>query len=381
MNRIGIFCFYDKDGIVDGYIEFLLEELCRCLNYLVIAVNGKVDAQGTLIFEKYADEIYIRENKGFDSGAYKDAIDHAIGWNKLREYDELILCNDTFYGPFISFESIFNEMQNAAIDFWGLNYYYNKIANHIQSYFLVFRKDVLKESGIIKYFDENINSSSDEIEDAYNGFELGLFQYLINQGYSFAAYTENNPFDLYRSGNIGIKEFGIPILKKKAFSPENFIKTNIMDALKYLSQNSSYDLDLILNNIKRVYNLRITEGEIEDFKIHKADIISVKYNVAKISNENIKSVISMKKRLYVYGLGYLSGRICKIIHIYDGKIDGYIVSDDQSNIPRDKNGVRVYRVSDLDNTEDMVIIVALGKENTREVMSYLKGFKQVMFLW
>lgn len=381
MNRIGIFCFYDKDGIVDGYIEFLLDELCRCLSSLVIVINGKVDAKGKLTLEKYADKIYIRENRGFDGGAYKDVIVNAIGWDKVQEYDELVLCNDTFYGPFVSFESIFNEMRNESIDFWGLNYCYNKITNHIQSYFLVFRKKVLCESGIIKYFNENINSLTNEIEDVYNGFELGLFQHLVHQGYSFAAYTENNPFDLYCQGNIGIKEFDVPILKKKAFSPESFKKDNIMDALKYLSQNSSYDLNLILSNIRRVYNLKIIKHEIEEFNIDKANIVRIKYNVAKISNENIKDLILLKKKLYVYGLGHFSGKISKIIDIYDGKVEGYIVSDDQSNIPKNKNGVKVYRVSEVDNTDDMVIIVALGKKYTQEVVPYLKGFKKVISLW
>lgn len=381
MNRIGIFCFYDKDGIVDGYIEFLLDELCRCLNSLIIVVNGKIDDKGKLILEKYADEIYIRENKGFDSGAYKDVMVNLLGWNKVQQYDELILCNDTFYGPFVSFESIFNEMKNESIDFWGLNYYYNKITNQIQSYFLVFRKSVLSENGIIKYFNENIDSSIKEIEDVYSGFELGLFLHLVNQGYSFASYTENNPFDLYRCSNTGIKEFAVPILKKRAFSPECFIRDNIMDTLKYLSQNSSYNLDLILNNVKRIYNLEITKHEIEEFDIDKADIVRIRYNVARISSENIKKTVLMRKKLYVYGLGIVSKKISKIIDIYDGKIEGYIVSDDQENIPKDKNGVKVYRVSEIDDIDDMVIIVALGKKNTQEVTPYLKAFKKVIFLW
>lgn len=381
VNRIGIFSLYDKDAVVDKYVEFLLRELCHCLSHLVVVINGEINDEGKLIIEKYADEIYIRENTGFDGGAYKDVIVNVLGWKRIQEFDELVLCNDTFYGPFISFESIFDEMKNESIDFWGLNYYYNKITNHIQSYFLVFRKKIINESNIMKYFNEKISLSTNEITDVYNGFELGLFQYLVNQGYSFAAYSENNPFDLYYCSNIGIKEFGIPILKKKAFSPECFIKDNAMDALKFLSQNSDYDLELILDNIRRIYNLQITKQEIEAFNPDNADIIRKKYDVARISEKNIKGIISMGKKLYVYGLGAFAGKISKIIDIYNGKIDGYIVSDDQLSVPRNKDGVNVYKVSEVDRTDDMVIIVALGKKYTREVASYLSGFKKVVFLW
>ena len=31
-NRLGIFVFYDKDGIADRYVEYYLEDLCRNLN-------------------------------------------------------------------------------------------------------------------------------------------------------------------------------------------------------------------------------------------------------------------------------------------------------------------------------------------------------------
>lgn len=381
MSRIGIFCFYDKEGIVDRYIEFLLEELRRCLSSLVIVINGKINAKGKLILEKYADEIYIRDNKGFDGGAYKDVLINVLGWSRIQEYDELIFCNDTFYGPFVSFESIFDEMESKSVDFWGLNYYYNKIANHLQSYFLVFRKKVISGSSMAKYFDKNINSSMSDITDIYGEFEVGLFYYLVNQGYSFATYSKNNTFDIYKSSNFCIKEFNLPILKKKSFSPEYIVQNNIMDTLKFLSLKGNYDLDLILNNVRRIYDLKITRQEIEKFNSDKADVIRKKYDVAKISDEDIRNLVIKKKAIYIYGLGIFSGRVSKIINIFQGRVAGYIVSDNQYNMPRCKNGVRVYRVSEISNISNMVVIVALNKEHTQEIIPYLKKFKEVIFLW
>jgi rhamnosyltransferase len=381
MKRIGIFCFYDKDGIVDEYIEFLLDELSHCLSRLVVIVNGEINDRGKQIFKKYTDEIHIRKNKGFDGGAYKDVLINVLGWHEVQKYDELVLCNDTFYGPFVSFESIFDKIECEKADFWGLNYYCNKVANHLQSYFLVFRRKILQGSDLIDYFDKNINILSSDITDVYGDFELGLFYYLSNLGYSFSAYTKDNPYNIFQYSDISIRQFNMPILKKKVFSPKSIMWNNAMNTLKYLSLNNNYDINLILSNINRIYNLKINKQEILEFNPNKAVVISNKYDVAKVNDNDIKSIALSGKKLYVYGLGVFSAHISTIINFYQGKVEGYIVSDDQRSMPRSKKGVKVSRVSEVDNEDNMVIIVALGKKYTQEVIPYLSKFKEVIYLW
>lgn len=107
MKRLGIFVFYDKDGIVDNYIDYLLEDLSKSLSDLIIVVNGILNDNGKKIFLRYTDRIVIRKNIGFDAGAYVDILLNYIGQENLKKWDELILCNDTFYGPFIPFSDIF----------------------------------------------------------------------------------------------------------------------------------------------------------------------------------------------------------------------------------------------------------------------------------
>ena len=41
-KRICIFVFYDKDGIVDDYVRYLLSELKKVISELVILVNGNI---------------------------------------------------------------------------------------------------------------------------------------------------------------------------------------------------------------------------------------------------------------------------------------------------------------------------------------------------
>lgn len=41
MNRIGIYFFYDKDGIVDDYVPYFLEKLKPFCRRLVVVASGK----------------------------------------------------------------------------------------------------------------------------------------------------------------------------------------------------------------------------------------------------------------------------------------------------------------------------------------------------
>lgn len=64
-KRLAIYFFYDKDGIVDRYIQYFLKDLRDNLDYLLIVSNGKLNSEGKIILEKYG-EVLERENKGFD---------------------------------------------------------------------------------------------------------------------------------------------------------------------------------------------------------------------------------------------------------------------------------------------------------------------------
>ena len=112
-SRAGIFCVYDKDGIIDDYIIVLLDALRKHLGYILTMVNGKLTPEGRDKLKTVCDEIIVRKNKGLDSWAYKEGIDY-IGWDKLNEYDELIMFNDTIMGPVNSFEKMFEVMASRA---------------------------------------------------------------------------------------------------------------------------------------------------------------------------------------------------------------------------------------------------------------------------
>ena len=72
MNRIGVFVFYDERGFVDDYVCYLLNSIQEIVKRLIIITNGIVKNFGYEKLKQYSDTIFVRENYGYDAGAYKD---------------------------------------------------------------------------------------------------------------------------------------------------------------------------------------------------------------------------------------------------------------------------------------------------------------------
>ena len=117
MKRLGIFFFYEKNGDVDDFITYYLRDLARNLTELIVVCNGKLSKQGRAAFEEFTDQIIVRENKGLDVWAYKTALDH-YGWQRLSEFDEVVMTNSTLMGPVRPLKEMFDAMaERINLDF------------------------------------------------------------------------------------------------------------------------------------------------------------------------------------------------------------------------------------------------------------------------
>ena len=84
INRLGIFFFYDAQGVVDDYVLKLLDGFMPHFSDLTIVCNGKLNDAGREKLLRYTSKLIVRENKGFDVWAYKTALD-SYGWHKLED--------------------------------------------------------------------------------------------------------------------------------------------------------------------------------------------------------------------------------------------------------------------------------------------------------
>ena len=280
MKRLGIFVFYDKDGIVDDYVIYLISELKKCMTDLVVVVNGSIGMAGKVQLEKLADRLYVRENKGYDAMAYKLALTDYLGWDKIVQYDEVLLTNDTYYGPFYPFQDLFDTMAHRNADFWGIScqresadyFSYNQriIPSYIQSFFCVFRKSVLCHAQFQEYWNQ-FDSTQWIFSDVTNLHEKVFTKKLESMGFVWDTYIKEPDFDskdpkqnfiqYYYIAYQLLKDQKCPVMKRKSFVIKHLTQSyggtgeDILRALRYIEENTSYDTDMIWDNLLRLYDI------------------------------------------------------------------------------------------------------------------------------
>lgn len=273
-RRACIYFIYDKDGIIDDYIVYQLNDLRKNVEYIHCVINGKLTPDGRCALAAIADEIYVRENEGNDIGAYKAAIKY-IGWEKLFSYDELVLMNNTCFGPIYPFEEVFDWAKGQDIDFWGLtwdqksyqlesnNYlHYNDSKIFIQSYFLVLRKSLLGSRLLVDFFNE--------IPEKTNYFRSGLFYeyafpgYFEERGYKGRVYCDtcnDYNYPLLHDPVHLLKKYRMPLFKKRSFFHHytdvlyNTAGEATVRLISFIENSTDYDMHLVWNSILRTNNL------------------------------------------------------------------------------------------------------------------------------
>ena len=63
IKRLVVYFFYDKDGIVDDYIPYMLNDLNKSISELLVVCNGKLTSESREKLEKYT---YLVEVECYD---------------------------------------------------------------------------------------------------------------------------------------------------------------------------------------------------------------------------------------------------------------------------------------------------------------------------
>lgn len=146
-RRLIIFVVWDRRGDVEEYVVHALAGLRESAAHILVVVNGHLTDDGRARLEPVADEILVRDNRGFDIWGHKHALDH-LG-DRVGEFDELILTNDTWFGPVRPYGPVFARMDASTADFWGMTDHPREEPNpftgkgvlfyHLQSFWIAVR--------------------------------------------------------------------------------------------------------------------------------------------------------------------------------------------------------------------------------------------------
>jgi rhamnosyltransferase len=187
MKRVCIFAHYDRDNIVDSYVLNYLQGLRSVAQHIVFVSTSQLTGQDLETLGRLCDSVITRENVGYDFMSWQIGL---ASIDDIAAYDELIVCNDSVYGPLYPLEMAFNRMAKRACDFWGITNGCHK-AFHLDSYFIVFRKHLVA-SNPFKEFWQSITPEESKTH-IIEKYEIGLTDYLVREGFKPATYAEYSP--------------------------------------------------------------------------------------------------------------------------------------------------------------------------------------------
>lgn len=381
MNRLVLFSFYDKEGIADEYVYYLLKELQTIASKIVVIINGNINPLDREKLEAYSTQVLQRENEGYDAGAYKDALINYIGIEKVKEYDEVILCNDTFYGPFVPFKKVWSSFAEKDIDFWGLHLWQTGYLAYISSFFLVFRKKILLDDRFYKYWIENIDEKSRDIREVYGTFEFGLFCELCELGYRYDIYSDRVDCHIMKSPDYAIENYNVPVIKKKIFAPEYYHLENVYKALSYISKLKMYDIDYICENALRKYAWKIDKTKL--YEAEKLNSYEYKSIPKRQKAGDIGALKAFCKKwhnntIYIYGAGAVAAKIYILLKKEIKNFGGFIVSK-----LGDKQRLFGFSITEYDDISlgDKCIIVGVNPENSDAIRERIIETDKVIYIW
>jgi rhamnosyltransferase len=262
MNRILYFVHYNKYNLISDHEIYLLKNIRGIYTRIVVISNSSLPGEQYNRLSEFCDEILLRENKGFDFGAWKDAL-LKDGWEKLDQYDNVTLMNDSCFGPLFDLEPIYLDMEQKDIDFWGLtNCKDDKrgmpgtngpVPEHIQSYFICFKRKIVSSSSF-KAFWKGVRYENN-VAKVIQKYETRFTKILTKAGFRCSVFLDTISFPgmefnlSFSHPDLCIK-FEVPFMKIKAL----FVFPYPKYIIKLLQERTRYPVSIIFDYINQIYD-------------------------------------------------------------------------------------------------------------------------------
>lgn len=360
VERLCIYLTYNRENKIYDYIGRVLQSLKECGVKICLVCNYDHIAEGQDYAEAYAEQIFYRENRGYDSGAYKDTLRDYLGWDEVGKYDEILLINDSFFGFFYPIEDTFRLMEQADCDFWGITgqeagEYSNPthvFESHVHSYFMAFKRKVV-ESEVFRHFWEELEYPRN-FREAIVCFELGINERLKKNGFRGKSYIDLYQIRLKRNENPCysmsyelVSRYGMPLFKKKGVLIRNTGFAYTLKTLDYLKEKALYPMEWITCYLENQFYI----PGIGENVCNSLEIFCQRYT-----------------DVYIYGAG-VCGKNLAVYFTYKGwKYKGHIVTD------KEKADIPSFDIEEAEIDSDTGIIISvIDPVITGEIAEHIGG--------
>lgn len=292
-KRLCLFAGFDAQGEIADYVIYYLKSLSQLADVYYWGDFVASDEEIAKL-KPFCKAVFCEKHGKYDFGSWQELI-HKIGRETIERYDEVILANDSCYGPLSDLSNLFEEMDACACDFWGLSSAYNRHI-HLQSYFIVLKQSVIQSDVFYDFF-EQIQPEAD-YDDVCLNYEDRFTYILSKSGFrpgSFIAYNDlaNHP---YQDIVSAIKNRHFPFLKVKFFLGDITNQGGVSDWRKVISENTDYPVELIEKNLmRRGFNLSEIDRTVREKHSSGPDFdpkkIPLKRRIRKVAKVILKPIL------------------------------------------------------------------------------------------
>ena len=270
-KRALVYVIFESENRLQEYKLRFLQALSPLMDDVIVVVNGQLHVEDINTLEPYG-QVLIRDNKGYDTAAFREGI-FALGKDKLKDYDQLFLVNDTNIGPMRDLSHVCQEMTDKHLDFWGISFGeeqedvtkenpYGYIPKHLQSYFLVIEKLMLNDDAFYEYWTHL--TDTDSRDKAIGRHETRFTKYFSDLGYRFDAVVQEYEDSAMYIHPLRMLKAGSPLVKYTAlknYDEDQFLwqglerESEVPDLLEYVAEKTDYPVSIlqdIVNKFKAV---------------------------------------------------------------------------------------------------------------------------------
>ena len=259
MKRLLLYVHFNKYNRVSSHVYYQLTQMRPLFSRVVFITNSCLsqENQDKLRSQNLMDDFLQRENIGFDFAAWRDGMNH-IGFDNLDSYDIVTVMNDTCFGPLWDVkEHYLSYEKQDEIDFWGLtnNRATKQFKEHIQSYFITFKKAVIQSEAFHNFW-ENIQNHAD-VQRVIDDYETQVTTTLLDAGFKYgvvfdttkedASHMLHADFSYYNP--TAILNHRVPFIKVKAIDNNQHITPYLLNDIQ---KNSTYPIDLIVSHMSEI---------------------------------------------------------------------------------------------------------------------------------
>jgi lipopolysaccharide biosynthesis protein len=253
LDNLCIFAHYDPDDIVDDYVLRYIRCIGECGFSVVVVSTAKLSQKWIDLLRLYCVEVIVRDNIGYDFGSWSTG---------LARYDNhfcgnLLLANDSVYGPIGSLNTTLATLTSRTADFYGMVESREHLS-HLQSWFLLFRPHVWKHEAFKSLFVQPPNLLSKQ--EVILEYELAATQRLRQAGFragslyssEFRKIVANPTHFIWRQL---IEKHGIPFIKVELLALNPMRISNVHEWRMVVAKRSPELIPIIDNHLARIGRL------------------------------------------------------------------------------------------------------------------------------